>query len=165
MLLLVLMFAGTLVYAVHILQAAQHACTGLETTECIITCELPGCLALSVLNLVQAALQLGLRATRRPVGYWDSPEVLDMELDVFIAGDTCQCAQTDSHAAGSCWCGRHIDRLKGVLCMLTGLYWRCWTLSRAHSLRRLVVCTQPCCQTPGPHRLPWFAYLCVSTKL
>ena len=35
---------------------------------------------------VQAALQLGMRAARRPAGYWSSLEVLDMELDAFIAG-------------------------------------------------------------------------------
>lgn len=35
---------------------------------------------------LQAALQLGMRATRRPAGYWSSLEVLDMELDAFIAG-------------------------------------------------------------------------------
>jgi hypothetical protein len=35
---------------------------------------------------LQAALQLGLRASRRPAGYWDSLELLDMELDAFIAG-------------------------------------------------------------------------------
>jgi hypothetical protein len=34
----------------------------------------------------QAALQLGMRAARRPAGYWSSWEVLDMELDAFIAG-------------------------------------------------------------------------------
>jgi hypothetical protein len=36
---------------------------------------------------LQAALLLGLRATRRPAGYWDSLEVMDAELDAFVAGE------------------------------------------------------------------------------
>ncbi|KAF6260236.1 hypothetical protein COO60DRAFT_1637771 [Scenedesmus sp. NREL 46B-D3] len=37
-------------------------------------------------GFTEAALLLGLRATRRPAGYWDSLEVMDAELDAFVAG-------------------------------------------------------------------------------
>lgn len=38
-------------------------------------------------SVMQVALELGLQADRRPVGYWDSLEMLDAELDAFIAGE------------------------------------------------------------------------------
>lgn len=34
----------------------------------------------------QAALMLGYRCSQRPKGYWDSLEMLNMEIDEFIAG-------------------------------------------------------------------------------
>lgn len=46
-----------------------------------VPAHLPRCLV-----VLQAALLLGLRAARRPAGYWDSLEVLDAELDAFVAG-------------------------------------------------------------------------------
>lgn len=59
------------------------------------------CNALHVL-LTQAALQLGLRATRRPAGYWDSLEVLDLELDALIAG----LAETSCFLLHVCCCAQ-----------------------------------------------------------
>jgi hypothetical protein len=58
--------------------------------------------------LLQAALLLGLRATRRPAGYWESLEVMDAELDTFVAGEgmstlaavNCIAVETSSNTGG-----------------------------------------------------------------
>jgi hypothetical protein len=64
---------------------ASGALSSFVCSDCDSVCAHLQCPGASVL-LQQAALQLGLRATRRPAGYWDSLEVLDLELDALIAG-------------------------------------------------------------------------------
>jgi hypothetical protein len=48
---------------------------------------------------VQAALQLGMRFTRHPTGYWDSLDMVDAELDAFIAGASWGAAKAAAAAA------------------------------------------------------------------
>jgi hypothetical protein len=65
------------------------------------------CLCLSHCLFTQAALLLGLRATRRPAGYWDSLEVMDAELDAFVAGErhsTLTASNMSTVHAARGWC-------------------------------------------------------------
>lgn len=52
-------------------------------------------------SLLQTALLLGYRSSRRPEGYWDSLELLDAELEEFIAGMQTRCRLISSVHA--CW--------------------------------------------------------------
>jgi hypothetical protein len=94
---------------------------------------------------LQAALQLGLRASRRPAGYWDSLEVLDMELDAFIAGQ-----HPTVSTPQSAWLGWHEYKHTEVAvlsCCAALVLHRCF--EHALSMRHLFVA--PLCVCPTPH--------------